>query len=66
MIRVEPAFEVVMFIREFALLEVVKETIIGHDVRGVEGAAHGFLGCLAHFFYYYYSFKDDFNEINQQ
>jgi hypothetical protein len=64
-IGVEPAFGVVVFVGEFALVEVVEESVVGHDVGGVEGTAHAPFGCLVHFLYYYIPCTDLFEEINE-
>ena len=49
MIGVEFAFPILFFIGELALLKVIEEALIGHDVRGVERTLH-----RSHSFVHYY------------
>ena len=48
MVRVIPALKVRLFVREFTLVKVVEEPIIGHDMVGVEGASHRPICTLTH------------------
>lgn len=50
MVGVELAFVVEMFLGELALVEVVEESIVGHEVGGVEGAADALFVVLAHYY----------------
>jgi hypothetical protein len=47
-VGVELAFVIEMFLGELALIEVVEESIVGHEVGGIEGAADALLVVLAH------------------
>ncbi len=47
---IEPAFMIEMFLREFTLVQVVEESVVRHDVWGVEGAADALLAVLAHYY----------------
>ena len=43
MVGVVFAFGVSFFVGELALVEVVEEAVVGHDVGGIEGTLYGLL-----------------------
>lgn len=54
MIWIEFAFPIQFFIGELALLKVIEEALIGHDVRGVERTlhrSHSFVHLLLSYYY---------------
>ena len=48
MVRIEPAFEIGLFIPEFALIKVIEKPVIWHDMIRVEGATHRPVCTLTH------------------
>lgn len=48
MVGIVLALDVGLFVFELAFFEVVEESIVGHDVGGVEGALHSLFLLLIH------------------
>jgi len=57
MVGIELAFMIEVFLRELAFVKVVEESGVGHDMRGIEGAADALLGVLIHYFLYKSKFR---------
>jgi hypothetical protein len=51
MVGIESAFAVEMFLWVFALVNVIEESIVGHNMGRIEWTSHAFLR-LTHRFYY--------------